>query len=325
MSLNLVTVIIPIHNASMYLKKCIDSVLGQTWPHIEIILINDGSSDDSLAIAKSYESENVKVFSQEKSGAAKARNKGLTESKGAFIQFLDADDFISPDKIEIQVTAAIQNPEKIMVCSTIHFTDENLHSKLLPSVYEDRFIESEDDPTRFLTRLWGGFDNQGSMVQPNAWLVPKQIIDNAGFWDETLTLDDDGEFFSRVILHSKGICKTKGYNYYRKSLTAKNLSAGRSLSSYRSLLDAVISKKNELLSRTDSPDAAFAIYRLLYDVAVLSYPKYLEISNEAIASLPKINRKFQVNVGGGRLVKGISRLIGWRATKKLIEFKTKFK
>lgn len=322
MSLNLVTVIIPFHNAAMYLRKCIDSVLDQTWPYIEVILINDGSSDDSLAIATSYESDRIKVFSQEKGGAAKARNRGLIESKGAFIQFLDADDFISPDKIKIQVTTAIQNPEKIMVCSTIHFTDETQLSMLSSSAYEDQFIESEDNPILFLTKLWGGFDNKGSMVQPNAWLVHKAIIDKAGFWNESLTLDDDGEFFSRVILRSKGICKTKGYNYYRKSLTAKNLSSGQSLTAYRSLLDATLVKKKELLSRTDSPDAAYAIYRLLYDVAVLSYPKYPQITDEAIAALPEINRKFEVNVGGGKLAKVISRLIGWKATKKLMVLKS---
>ncbi|KIA95108.1 hypothetical protein OC25_07150 [Pedobacter kyungheensis] len=320
---DLVTVIIPFYNASIYLNKCVESVIAQTWPEIEIILVDDGSTDGSLALASAYRAENIRLFSLKKGGAARARNKGMLEAKGSYIQFLDADDFISADKIEQQVLAAAQNPGKLMVCSTIHFQKEDQLPTLLPSAYEERFIKSTDDPVYFLTRLWGGLDNKGAMVQPNTWLTPKKIIDKAGFWNENLTLDDDGEFFSRVVLQSKGIVKTEGYNYYRKSTGAKNLSASQTKSAYQSLLESALSKKEQLLSRTDSHDANFAIYRLLHNVAVLSYPNYPTISAKALAELPPIDRKFSADVGGGKLAKTLNYILGWKFTRKLMAFKTK--
>lgn len=320
---SLVTVIIPFHNASVYLKDCIDSVIAQSWPEIEIILIDDGSTDDSLMLAKTYNAKNVRVFSVKKAGAARARNKGLLEANGNYIQFLDADDFISADKIEQQMLSAAQNPDKLLVCSTIHFQNKNDISILLPSPYEERFIKSSDDPIYFLTRLWGGLDNEGGMIQPNAWLTPKSIIDKAGYWNENLTLDDDGEFFSRVILQSKGVVKTMGYNYYRKFADSKSLSATQTHSAYKSLLESALSKKEHLLSKTDSRDANFAIYRLLHNVAVLSYPNYPSISTSALESLPFIDRKFNVDVGGGRIAKIFNYLLGWKATRQLMAFKTR--
>src|ERR1700748_3370934 len=99
----LVSIIIPVYNAQKYLAETINSALAQTWPNKEIIIVDDGSTDNSFQIAKNFENDKVRVYYQENRGAGAARNKGLREAKGNYIQFLDADDLISNNKAEEQI------------------------------------------------------------------------------------------------------------------------------------------------------------------------------------------------------------------------------
>src|ERR1700744_3644001 len=118
MSDPLVSIIIPVYNAGEFLEETILSALAQTWANKEIIIVDDGSTDNSLAIAKKHKAENVKVISQPTAGASAARNRGLDEAKGDCIQFLDADDIISADKIEGQMAVLNGSEEYIALCST---------------------------------------------------------------------------------------------------------------------------------------------------------------------------------------------------------------
>ena len=102
----LVSILIPSYNAEEWIEETIQSALSQTWPRKEIIIVDDGSTDNSLRIAKEYESNSVKVISQENSGAAVARNKALEYAQGDYIQWLDADDLLAPDKIEKQLRSS---------------------------------------------------------------------------------------------------------------------------------------------------------------------------------------------------------------------------
>jgi glycosyltransferase involved in cell wall biosynthesis len=101
----LVSILIPVFNAEKWIRENIESALSQTWERKEIIIIDDGSTDNSLQIEKKYESNIVKVISQEKMESAVARNRALEYAQGDYIQWLDADDLLSPDKIEKQLRA----------------------------------------------------------------------------------------------------------------------------------------------------------------------------------------------------------------------------
>ena len=92
----LISVIVPIYNAEIYLARCIESLIHQTYPSLQIILVNDGSTDNSLSIAKQYAAQDrrVEVYSQTNKGQSAARNNGLTYAKGEYISFVDADDYI---------------------------------------------------------------------------------------------------------------------------------------------------------------------------------------------------------------------------------------
>ena len=103
---NLVSILIPAYNAEKWVADTIRSAINQTWPNTEIIIVDDGSTDNTLAIAKTFESATVKVISQENTGSAEARNRALSYAQGDYIQYLDADDLLSADKIAIQMKKA---------------------------------------------------------------------------------------------------------------------------------------------------------------------------------------------------------------------------
>ena len=106
----LISVIIPVYNSELYLKECLDSVINQTYKKIEIICVDDGSTDHSLDILNFYQKKDsrIKVFTQENSGPSAARNKALDMAKGDYISFVDSDDFLKPDTYSTLIEYATQ-------------------------------------------------------------------------------------------------------------------------------------------------------------------------------------------------------------------------
>ncbi len=120
----LVSIIIPFYNAERYLSATLQSAIDQTWNNKEIIVVDDGSTDRSIELITNFKSDKVKLYQQQNKGAAAARNLGLSHAKGEYVQFLDADDLLSKDKIEKQVLALQNHPDQVAVCSTVHFKDD---------------------------------------------------------------------------------------------------------------------------------------------------------------------------------------------------------
>jgi len=321
----LVSVIIPLYNSQNYIASAIESIINQTYKNWELIIINDGSIDKSLSIAESYVCDNIIVLSQNNKGASAARNYGIKYSNGDYIQFLDADDILSSDKILNQVYLLNKHKNKIAVCSTIHFKENQNHTDFIPNPYEEKFLTETENNYEFLIRLWGGYDGFGSMVQPNAWLTPKEIIKKSGYWNEKLSLDDDGDFFCRVLLNSDGIIRdNKSFNYYRKFTKRNSLSSNLSHNNLMSQLEAIISKRNELFKRVNNNSARIAIANQFFNLCIISYiidtTVYKLSRRELIALNVKPNLKFQI---GGVFIELIKKVLGWRLTKRLALVKQK--
>lgn len=104
----LVTIIVPVYNAAAYLERCVKSILQQTYAHIQLILVNDGSTDDSLAICQRYakQDERVVVLDKENSGVSDSRNRGIQRAEGVYVQFVDSDDWLVPNATELLVQKA---------------------------------------------------------------------------------------------------------------------------------------------------------------------------------------------------------------------------
>jgi len=321
----LVSIIIPVYNAEKFLQDAIQSAVDQTWVEKEIIIIDDGSTDGSLAIAKSFESENVKIFSQTNKGASAARNKGIREARGEYIQFLDADDLLSANKIEAQMTTLGGKVNHIALCASVPFMDETQPNDA--AIVHEWFSEGSTDTVDFLIKLYGGGyigTGYGGMIQPNAFLTPKVTIDKAGFWNEELTLDDDGEYFCRVILAAGGIKYADGcVNYYRKHNKSANLSAKNDYKSLKSALQSAILKTQHLLSKTDDPKATFAMGRNFWEIYFNIYPMhkdlYIITRQKAMELAPDFN--FTPYQSGVKHI--LSNIFGWRVVRQLQHLKSR--
>ncbi|MVN20622.1 glycosyltransferase family 2 protein [Mucilaginibacter arboris] len=312
MSKPLVSIIIPVYNAQKYIAETITSAIKQTWENKEILIIDDGSEDASFSIAKSYESKTIKVFLQAKQGASAARNKGIKEAKGDYIQFLDADDLLEETKIEQQLKAINFSNSQLGICPVIHFPDGQSYKNFSPSDYEKNFYKSNSNPLQFLLKLYGAENNQGGMIALHAWLTPAELIKKAGFWNESLTVDDDGEYFCRVVLAaSKIVCTNETLCYYRKYQNKISLSSQLNIEGFESRLNA-LELKQQHLAAIDTQELVNNIFaRHYWDFALSAYPRFKKLSARAILQAKAGNytgRKYS----GGPISFFLSRFFGWR-------------
>ena len=158
----LVSVVVPVYNAEKYLEKCIDSILSQTYKNIELILINDGSKDGSLAVCNRFleNDERVRVISRENSGVSATRNLGINTAKGKYLCFVDSDDFVENDYVEKLVSNTYENTMTFCgyFIDTIYDKDEDNHrvSKIIKSMEGKNIKDNIADVYHngFLSVIW---------------------------------------------------------------------------------------------------------------------------------------------------------------------------
>jgi glycosyltransferase involved in cell wall biosynthesis len=214
----LVSILIPAYNAERFIGATLESALAQTWPRTEIIVVDDGSRDGTLAAAKQFEARGVKVVTQKNSGAASARNRAFELSQGDFIQWLDADDLLGREKIARQMAVAENCTDKMVLFSSEwgRFLHRPSHAE-----FETTALCADQPPVEWLLNKLG----KNLHMQPATWLVSRELTLAAGPWDTRLTLDDDGEYFCRVILASHGIKFVPGAKTYYRHTSSGSLSA----------------------------------------------------------------------------------------------------
>ena len=119
----LVSIVVPVHNSSKYLKRCLDSILNQTYKNIEVITVENGSTDDSLEILKSYEPQ-IKVIKLDSKSLGTARNSGINASLGDYISFIDSDDTIKKEFIEELVNSIEYEKSDLSICGIREIHEE---------------------------------------------------------------------------------------------------------------------------------------------------------------------------------------------------------
>ena len=122
----LISVIVPVYNVEKYLKKCVNSITSQTYENLEILLVDDGSTDSSGQICNEFEKNDarIKVIHKKNGGLSDARNAGLDRAKGQYYAFIDSDDYIQDNTIEIMLNAVKKNKSEIAICNMIRFLEE---------------------------------------------------------------------------------------------------------------------------------------------------------------------------------------------------------
>src|SRR5690242_13700137 len=201
----LVSICIPALNANKFLGETLDSVFNQSYSNLEIIVVDDGSTDNTASVARSFENKNVRYYHQENKGAAAARNVAFSKSTGAYIKFLDADDLLEKYCIEKQVERSIGNPNCIASGKWGRFYVENASDF---EITEESALWKDQDPLDWLIASLK--ETGANMMQPGIFLIPRGIVQKAGPWNEQLSLIDDFEYMVRVFLASKRILFCEG-------------------------------------------------------------------------------------------------------------------
>lgn len=304
----LVSVLIPCFNAGRWIGQTIESVVTQTWPNIEIIVVDDGSSDDSVAVVQRFDCRQIKLINQKNAGAATARNRAFKESSGEYIQYLDADDLLSPRKIELQMARLVENPRCVASAEWARFTRDPAEATFLS---DETWLDLE--PVEWLVRAWR---DGGGMLYPALWLVPRQVMLNAGPWLPELSLNDDGELFTRVILASEKVLFCEGSRTYYRSGISGSLSGLKSREGWESQFKVIDLCQGYLLAREDSERTHRVCSMLWQRFALAAYPYCRSLANEALRRARALH-SVELVPDGGRLFHVVTLIAGWKVARIL--------
>jgi Glycosyl transferase family 2 len=302
-----VSIIIPCRDGAAWLGESIESCLGQNWPNLQIIVVDNGSTDGSLDLAKRYEARGITVLVCERAGASAARNAGLAHADGDLIQFLDADDLLDVDKIRRQVERLDAAPAASVASGAwVRFAHDPSQAVFTPEAVWRDFA-----PEDFLIASWLG----GGMMPNFAWLTPRAVIERAGPWNETLSVYDDGEFFCRVVLASSGIAFCADARGYYRSAGGPTLSKRRDSQALASAFSAVDLSCRQLLQRCGTVAAkkacAMHYQRFAYD----AYPQAAELVAQAEQRALELGGS-DLQAGGGPAFQMLARGVGWKLSKR---------
>jgi hypothetical protein len=198
----LVSILIPCYNAERWVAQAIDSALAQTWPEKEVIVVDDGSTDGSLEIVKRF-GDRVRFHAGPNLGANTARNRLLQLARGEWLQYLDADDFLLPEKVAMQMTFLASHPDVDVVFGPVtmeHWTEAKTRRKLLP-------IPEPRDLWILLARWF--------LPQNGAALWRKQAIIDVGKWKVDQPCCQEHELYLRLLMAGKrfAYCEHNGAIY----------------------------------------------------------------------------------------------------------------
>ena len=302
----LVSIIIPCHNAAPWVAAAVGSALAQVDVRVEVIVIDDGSTDGSAALVQGLQCPGLRFVSQPNQGAAAARNHGLRLASGDFIQYLDADDLLAPNKLAAQLALKPSDDE------------------LLSGAW-GRFHHDPDEAQFQPDSLWADLDpvdfaviklKDNTMMQPGCWLLPRALAERAGPWDQRLTLDDDGEYFTRVALASRRIRYCGGARVFYRSGVSGSLSRTRTERAWRSQFLATELSVQHLLSHEDSPRTRQAGADALHRLVQEAYPA-VPAERRRISALVQQLGGSRAQLPAGPRFQLLARILGWRVAKRL--------
>ena len=242
----LVSILIPAYNAESWIASTLQSAVGQIWPRKEIIVVDDGSTDGTAEVARRFASKTVKIVSTDNQGLSTAVNNAYRLCQGDYIQELDADDLLAPDKIERQLAALREGHSKRILLSSpwAAFYFRAHRARFVPTSLWHNL-----SPVEWLLRKM----SLNLHMQNATWLVSRELAEAAGPWDEMLHYDQDGEYFCRVLLASEGTRFVGGARVFYRTSSSRRISyIGKSDKKKESLLRSMKLHVQYLRSLEDS-------------------------------------------------------------------------
>jgi len=308
-----VSILIPAFNSAAFIAETLDSAINQSWPNTEIIVVDDGSTDETPQILAAYRQHGLSIIHQDRCGAASARNRAFRVSSGDYIQYLDADDLLSPTKIESQINDLLLSPPlHISSCGWGGFLDTPSHATFTPQA-----IWKTLTPIDWMVMAWQG----GGMMQTACWLTPRSLIEGTTGWDESLISNpnDDGEFFCRVLTHcTKIIFNPEAKVFYRKNV-GESLSKQISTTAVKSLLLTCHSNTQQAQTLEDSERVRQACAAHYLNFIYRFHPAHKSLVHEARVSVEKLGVKIRPEIGGARF-RWLTKLIGFENALKIRAF-----
>lgn len=205
-----VSVIMPVKDSGAYLERCIDSVILQKYSAWELLIVNDGSSDDTLDIAKKYASNDsrIKLYDSKGTGVSAARNHGISEAAGQYIGFVDSDDWLDPEYLSTLLELAVKEDACISQCS-FYYSDVDGSEKINDEAFAGVYSDHDEIMNAYFSGMIG-------KINLASWgkLYKRELIEDIRF-DEGLTVQEDAYFtFQCVMKASKIACSDRPFYYY---------------------------------------------------------------------------------------------------------------
>lgn len=280
------SVIISVYNKEKYIKPTIESVINQTYRNFELIIVNDGSTDNSLSVINSIKDHRIKVISTLNQGASQSRNKGMQAASNPFIALLDGDDLWEHNYLET-IKAAIQDfPEASVFATAIAHKYEN---KIVPAIYNFKQGKTNEIRNIFESSL------NHTILTSSSIVFKKDILSKTGYFDTSIISGQDTDLWIRIGLHYDVVFINKVlayYNYVPESLSNTVFSAKKK-PKYDNYVDAEKTDKSlkkyldrnrfplAILSKLEKDEYSFKFYKNHIN------PKNLRLEQRLILDAPR--------------------------------------
>ena len=279
----LVSIIVPVYNVKPYLNRCVDSLLGQSYQNMELLLVNDGSTDGSEVLCDEYAAQDarVRVLHKKNGGLSDARNAGMKVATGDLITFVDSDDYISKDFIEILFEAMLENKSDIAIANMKRTSKRD--EKNTSTAWKTSNFKSEDALISMLYGIPFGTSACGKLFKRNLF---KGVEFPYGKFSEDLFT------IYKTILKSKSVTYVEfdGYFYYYRDEGSIVVSGYKE--KHLEALDAVDDIAGAVKGKTQFDNALSTQYiNVIYDIAARN-PQPLEFRNKRIIRLKSGRSKF---------------------------------
>jgi glycosyltransferase involved in cell wall biosynthesis len=305
----LVSICIPAYNAAAYIETTLSCLINQTYKNIELIIVDDHSTDETLIKVLDIKDKRIKILGNRKKGAASARNLAYQNAIGEYFIFFDADDLIEHDFIETQFNTLGSALSNVVVSSWGRFTGNSVST-----FQTDSFILKRDMSFyEWIIEYWTFYRHT---TPPGRVLIPKKIIEKAGLWNESLSLNDDFEFFTRIFLNSSLIkYNDNGTFYYRSGIGG--LSSDVSSTAYESYFKTLELSLQRVQERfPDDKKIALACANLWQMFIYHIYPNKKAFLKKAETEVKRLGGA-DIGFPAGGKTEILLKAVGWKLTKRI--------
>ena len=305
----LVSVCIPCYNAEKYVCAALTSILAQTYQPIEIIAVNDGSTDSSAVVLNQFAERGVRVIHQQNAGQCAAANRAWNEATGDYIKFFDADDIMHPQMVEKQMMRLAGSNSDIASAGWGRFYSDDHDSFTLSPQSVWRDMDARD----WLVEAWM---DARPMMQCALWLIPRRILQKTGGWDEELSLINDFEFFARVLSQAKNIRFTPDVPLMYRSGLPGSLSGRKSDAAIESAFHSLMRGTEHLLNVRNDSKAMHACANVLQDFIYTYYPCRVDLRKQIKNRVTDLGGSDRAPTGSPKFDL-LRKFVGWKLARIL--------